>query len=480
MREATTTISACVDCGKVPKLKNRRFSGFSDAPATDKFYIECCHDSTKHCDSEKQAIFEWEGINCEVIDISPISSNPPDAPQELTLDESQLAAVELACTSTFAIINGGAGTGKTTIIKHIADRIGGSLCAFAGKAAARLKEATGHNASTIHRLLMSNGERFLLETLHGRTVIVDEASMVASDLMAEIIRRGPARLILVGDESQLPPVGKGQPFHDLITHRPDLVAQLTTCYRNTEAVFKAATRIREGKMPEPEEQTANEKWSILKCNDQHETHRAIVGMVEDGLIDFNQDIILCPKNGDKDTPCTVKGLNEAIVNIVNPRDDLDVRLKVGDRVINTKNIAEKDVWNGTTGSVHAIDHDEAVWVRLDIPIVDQKASTPADTVYKDLVRLDKKEARKLELAYALTVHKSQGSQYRKVVVVCLTRDSVSFLLNRPLIYTAVTRTKQECIVAGQMQALFTAVNQTTNKRTIIQEMARTTKQEKAV
>lgn len=138
----------------------------------------------------------------------------------------------------------------------------------------------------------------------------------------------------------------------------------------------------------------------------------------------------------------------------------------GDRVINTKNNPDKDIWNGTTGTVHAIDEDGGMWLRLDIPITDP--NRPEEV--KDLVLLNKDEQSHLSHAYALTVHKSQGSQYRQVCFVCLMRDR--FVLNRSLVYTAVTRTKQRCIVAGQVSALAQSMQREKSKRTVIQLLAK--------
>ena len=182
----------------------------------------------------------------------------------IKLDDNQLAAVDMACSRRrLSVITGGAGTGKTTLIRAIADRLQAEgddvrLCAFAGKAAARLREATGHYASTIHKLLMYQGDRFALRDLRGVTVIIDEASMVRSDLLAEIVRRQPRRLVLVGDQAQLPPVGPGQPFHDILAVMPCLTHNLTTCYRATEAVYRAASMIRIGQLPRGKEHTAPE------------------------------------------------------------------------------------------------------------------------------------------------------------------------------------------------------------------------------
>jgi len=386
----------------------------------------------------------------------------------MQLDDSQLAAIDFAVASRFAVIAGGAGTGKTTIIKEIAKRVPNqALCAFAGKAAARLREATGFDASTIHRLLRSNGDIFMLESLAGRSVIVDEASMVSSDIMAEIVKRNPARLILVGDHAQLPPVGTGQPFHDLLALRPGCARILTTCYRNSEAIYRAAAAIRVGNMPERCETTSSEHWEILASGTPEHTQAALLENVRRGEIDFAKDIVLCPRTGDgmDNMACTVKTLNADIRAIVNP-DARDERIFLNDRVICTKNLPDLDCWNGTTGAVHAIDDAGSVFVRLDTP-----AQNPVDGTYRDIVQFTKEQAKSLQLAYALTVHKAQGSQYRKVFFVCLSRDAYA-LLDRALAYTAVTRARESCMVFGQPAALAAAIANCDEKRTVIQELAR--------
>jgi len=343
------------------------------------------------------------------------------------------------------------------------------MCAPTGKAGARLKEATGEDASTIHRLLQYMGTGFQRGSLKDVSVIVDESSMVDSEIMAEIIKRTPKKLILVGDEAQLIPVGKGQPFHDIIALRPDVVVKLEKCYRNSEAVFKAATAIRNGVRVLDHDVSDNEKWSVLETGSDENTHDVIISQVRAGFFDFTQDIILCPKNGKADMPATVHTLNEDIAAIVNPRT-CDERIIIGDRVMNTKNLSDKDIWNGTTGTVHSIDVTGSVWMKLDTPILCWVESSGSRKVYKDTVQLTKSEAKDLVLAYALSVHKSQGSQYRKVCLVCLTRDLQS-LLSRSLIYTAVTRTREQCVVVGQKSAFTKGCSKLTGKKTIIQELA---------
>ena len=398
------------------------------------------------------------------------------------LDQSQLAAVKFASEGRFSIINGGAGCGKTTIIKEVVGALNSarqpySLCAPTGKAAARLKEATGIHASTVHSLLGYDGAVYNEPPFPDKTIIIDESSMLDSCLLAEVVKRAPRRLILVGDQAQLTPVGAGQPFHDIIEYYPDRVRTLTTCYRATEAVFKASSAIRRGEMPLLHDKSDNEVWDVYDSGEAETTQQVILEWVKKGVFNFETDIILAPKNGERNKEtglfpaCTVNRLNEEIIKIVNPREERDTRkFLTGDRVINTKNNPDKDIWNGTTGTVHGIDIDGGMWLKLDIPVIDPtRTGENGEPVYKDRVLLSRDEQLNLSHAYALTVHKSQGSQYRQVCFVCLMRDR--FVLNRALTYTAVTRTKQRCIVAGQVSALAQSMQHEKSKQTVIQLIA---------
>jgi len=394
----------------------------------------------------------------------------------MNFDPTQLSAITHACTTPFSIITGGAGTGKTTIIKAITDQLEKSgekvaLAAFAGKAAARIREACAHPSSTIHRMLGYNGKAFLAPSLDGLSVIIDESSMVDSSLLSEIVNRHPRRLTLVGDPAQLPPVGRGQPFHDLINIRPDLVHELTTCYRATEAVFRAATAIRSGGRPPMEAKSDAEKWSMVNTGDPAATQKTVLSWIEKGYFDFDQDIILVARNGESDRePCTVKGLNAAIVDMISPRREKE-RFNTGDRVINTKNLPEMDCWNGTTGSIHAIDMDGGIWVKTDTPVLDlSKTTDERNPAYTSHVLFAKDNRKHLQLAYALTVHKAQGSQYRNVLMACFNRDGWG-LLDRSLLYTGVTRTKAACCVVGEISAAFSAIDKVNHKKTIIQQLS---------
>jgi len=365
----------------------------------------------------------------------------PDA--DITFDGSQLSAIAAATSNLgLTVINGGAGAGKTTIIKAIcrileARGCAVSLCAFAGKAAARLREATGHHASTIHSMLAYGGEGlgFTAGNLHGRTVILDEASMVPSSLLYEITKRDPERLILVGDQAQLQPVGIGSPFHDVIDTLPTVVHTLTTCYRNKEAVFAAAAKVRDGDIPD-EGISAHEEFLVRWFKDADEVQAFIEEKVRADAIDFDEDLVLSPRNGEGEEPAaaTVKSVNAAVQAIVNPHED-GVKFAPEDRVMCTKNFPKLDIWNGTTGWITRVDRDGKPFFLPD----------DVDSEY-DEIRLGEKEQRDaLSPAWCLTIHKAQGSQYRDVYIVCLRRDAAR-LFDRSMLYTAITRAKRKCVL----------------------------------
>jgi exodeoxyribonuclease V alpha subunit len=356
----------------------------------------------------------------------------------MQFDTSQQLAISRATSLPFSIITGGAGSGKTTIIREITERLEHagetvSLCAFAGKAAARIREACDHPASTIHRLLGYTGTKYMTESLSDQSVIVDECSMVDASLLAEIVRRNPKRLVLVGDQAQLPPVGRGQPFHDLIVLLPNLVSNLTTCYRATEAVFNAASIIRSGGRPPEFDTSEGERWTMMNTGDAARTQAKILEWVKADAFDWERDIIIVARNGETDVePCTVKGLNKAIVNMISPRGENE-KFKVGDRVINTKNLPDLDFFNGSTGTIHSIDIDGGIYIRTDIPAIDRRKTTDErNPVYTMYVLFSRELRKHLQLAYALTVHKSQGSSYRNVCLACFNRDIHAKLLDRSI------------------------------------------------
>jgi hypothetical protein len=394
-------------------------------------------------------------------------------------------------------------THNTTIIKSIAERIGDRvrLCAFAGKAAARIREATGRDASTIHRMLGYNGSGFTVKSLQGETVIMDEASMVPNWLMAAIVRRNPARLILVGDEAQLPPVGPGQPFHDLIKTVPGRVSTLSTCHRANEAIYQAAAAIRAGQTPPAHLASDHEEWEMCAASTPEEAHARIMGLVKAGTIDFARDIVLTPCN--EGGAASVETLNADIGTMLFPKREFcplcescssrpectqdcipcAIRKECGhckkpgaytgsfvpgDRAMCLKNLPDLDIWNGTTGAIEAMDiqgrNGRAIY-RTDSPVRTPEG-VETDQVSVPINVLNTQFAR----AYTLTVHKSQGSQYRRVYILCLARDAYT-MLDRSLIYTAVTRAREYCCIIGDFRAFKDAIRKTSHRNTAMQELA---------
>jgi exodeoxyribonuclease V alpha subunit len=373
----------------------------------------------------------------------------------ITPDISQANAIEFACNALNAncIITGGAGTGKTTIIKEIADRLGGNATILAptGKAAARLKEATGYFASTIHSALCWDGVKINRTWNFNEPVIVDESSMVDAWLMAKLLSFNPPKLILVGDQAQLPPVGQGQPFHDLIKLRPDLVCELTHCWRAQGAVHIAAQAIRRGVYPADNLSSGGEVWRMFNTGEAAATTEQILKWIKSGHYDPMQDMILSPRygTGGDDYDGGIDSLNAAIKTLINPSQS---KFAPGDRIICNKNFAKEDLWNGDIGTIRNIDTEGQLWVILD-------RDTNERLVKKDMLK-------EIRHAYALSIHKAQGSQARNVFLIVL--RSHWYQLERSLIYTGVTRAKKGVCVIGQLQAFQHGVKTVKTKTTVLQ------------
>ena len=373
----------------------------------------------------------------------------------MKLDQSQSAAVESALQNRDCIINGGAGVGKTTIIKEIADALPrAEIMASTGKAAARLKEATGHDACTIHRALLWDSVKMNRTADFRCPVIIDESSMIDAWLMANLLRFNPAPLILVGDAAQLPPVGKGQPFHDLINLRPDRVTTLTTCYRAQGAVHKAATAIRHGRAPERVDVSGGETWRMIETGEPGPTFQKLAGWIRDGHLDPATDIILAPMYGTGEAEDGgIKAVNAMVKGILNPSVE---PFAPGDRVIINKNFGPDDLWNGDLGTISEIDSRGFPYVNLD-----RGTETRL---------LNKKQRAEMSLAYCLSVHKAQGSQMRRVFFVCFKRHW--HMLSRSLIYTAITRAREGVCVMGSLAAFFHGIQNVEAKRTVLQELGK--------
>lgn len=400
-----------------------------------------------------------------------VKSNEPDIIKweidKNGISEEQYNAVKQALHNKFSIIYGGAGTGKSTIIKTMVESIiktSGTenkliLCAPTGKQAARIKEVCNIEAKTVHCILKASGNmnEFLLDTLKKKIVIIDEASMIDSSLLYEVIKRDPEKLVLLGDSEQIPPVSAGQPFHDLINHFNPVKIQLNTCYRNKEAIFKVSDIIRNGNIPPRSLISDNEKWIVEEIRTPEEVEEVLMNWAENGIFDLENDIVLCPKNGkfmdQTFQKATVNSINQAFAKIHRKKNNMTGSWKFlpGDRILCLKNMPVVNIWNGTTGKVQALDDENNLFIQPDGE--------------ERTVKFDKEMQENLTLAYAMTIHKAQGSQYDNVFIILMQRDL--FQLNKNLVYTAVTRAKKKCVVLGNYSTLAESVIRNNKKNTIL-------------
>ena len=364
---------------------------------------------------------------------------------------------------------GGPGTGKTTIINAIL-RIFSKLkakimlAAPTGRAAKRMTEATGREAKTIHRLLeysfqKGGFQRNEEHSLDCDLLIIDEASMMDTVLMHHLLKAVPlhATLILVGDVNQLPSVGPGNVLRDIIASGAVPVVELNEIFRQARKslIIVNAHRINNGLMPSLKPSNRHEDFYFIEQEDPEEALNLIVKLVTERIpkgfrIDPFDDIqVLAPMH--KGT-VGVANLNAHLQEALNPGEGGLFRgnriFRVNDKVMQVRNNYEKEVFNGDVGRIRAIDmEDQVVTVSFD-----------GREVEYDFGDLDE-----LVLAYAVSVHKSQGSEYPAVVIPVLSQHYV--LLQRNLIYTAVTRAKRLVVMVGTRKALALAVkNNKTEKR----------------
>ncbi|GAB4486189.1 MAG: ATP-dependent RecD-like DNA helicase [Thermodesulfovibrionales bacterium] len=380
----------------------------------------------------------------------------------ITLAENQNRAVEEALRQKVLVITGGPGTGKTTIINAII-RIFRStgrtvlLAAPTGRAAKRMTEATGMEAKTIHRLLEyspKNGgfKRNDTEQLDAHLVVVDEASMIDTMLMHHFLKAvpGKATLILVGDVDQLPSVGAGNVLKDIIDSGRIPTVRLNEIFRQAgeSLIVSNAHRINRGEFPEmPEGGDALHDFYFIECEDPEKVLEKIVHLCTNriperfGFNPLSEIQVLTPMHRGA---VGTANLNAELQKSLNP-DAADLvrggrTFRKGDKVMQIRNNYDRDVYNGDIGRISGIDR-EGQELLVDF---DGKA------VAYDFSDLDE-----LVLAYAISVHKSQGSEYPAVVMPLLTQHYL--LLHRNLLYTAVTRGRKLVVIVGTKKALGIAI-----------------------
>ena len=383
------------------------------------------------------------------------------------LADKQREAVEKSLQSGMTVITGGPGTGKTTVVQTIirlAEQEGLRilLCAPTGRAAKRLAETTQRKAKTIHRLLVPDGyvgkvqsfEYNETKLLPADLVIVDEVSMLDMEMMYHLLNalKPQCRCILVGDADQLPSVGAGAVLHDVIASETVPVVRLDTIFRQKEGgrIVTNAHLINNGRLPVVNEDL---EFRFVEIETEADGATQISALYRSEVEETGDEFavqVLSPMYKD---PCGVDNLNQLIQERLNPpvlgKGELKGRhmiFRVGDKVMQKHNDYEKGVFNGDIGQIFAVQHD-MVYVRY-----------PEQDVKYEGAEIDE-----ITLAYAITVHKSQGSEYHTVIMALV--NSHSIMLQRNLFYTAVTRAKRKVILVGTKRAVQTAVqNQRTSRR----------------
>ncbi len=386
------------------------------------------------------------------------------------LAESQQRAVREALRQRLLIITGGPGVGKTTILRSIllilqSKQVKLVLAAPTGRAAKRLTESTGLEAKTLHRLLEFQGDgqwgRHRGKPLVGDLFVIDEASMIDAPLMAQLLSALPqgAHLLIVGDADQLPSVGPGMVLHDLIASGAVPCVKLTEIFRQAASsrIITSAHAINRGQVPDLKLSRTSD-FFFLEASEPEEIKHTLVQLAHTRLaakygFDPIADIqVLTPMNRNL---LGTQSLNQSLQLALNPPNELKfeierfgVTFRVGDKVIQTHNNYDKEVFNGDIGHIVTIDADPVkINVRYD-----------ADR----LVEYEPGELDELQLAYALTIHKSQGGEFPCVIIPVSTQHYV--LLERSLIYTAITRAKKLCVLVGDERALSLAVGKQESRK----------------
>lgn len=374
-------------------------------------------------------------------------------------DEVQVEAIRQAIASKVMVLTGGPGTGKTTTTKAIIAALQSAgmrilLAAPTGRAAKRMSEATGMEAKTIHRLLEYNPQdgykRNDENPLEGDALIVDECSMIDIILMNNLTKALPTtmRLVLVGDIDQLPSVGAGNVLRDIIDSGVIPVVRLTRIFRQAQSsrIVMSAHAINRGCFPDISNGQHTD-FFFMKQEEPEKVAETIVSLVRDRLPkayrqpNANIQVLTPMQRG----VVGAANLNVALQQALNHNTAALVRggytFKEGDRVMQLRNNYDKDVYNGDLGYVRSVDMEErTLTVDFDGQMVEYEAS----------------ELDELTLAYATTIHKSQGSEYPIVVMPVLMTHYV--MLQRNLIYTGITRAKKICVLVGQTKALAYAIH----------------------
>lgn len=397
---------------------------------------------------------------------------------QIQLAQKQKEAIKACLHHRVLVLTGGPGTGKTTVIKGIlsilkAQGLKIRLAAPTGRATKRLSETTGQKALTIHRLLEANNlaqddnlqlgfSKDIDDQLDADVIILDEVSMVDIVLMHHFLNAVPdgCRIILVGDTDQLPAVGPGSVLKDIIRSQKIPAIRLDEIFRQaqTSMIIQNAHIINAGRLPDLRKQYSD--FVFYELNDDTSITQKILDLCTKDLphesFDVLKDVqVLSPMHR---FLCGVENLNLMLQEQLNPKKNQDElkyssqTFRVGDKVMHIRNNYQKNVFNGDIGFIQDINNE-----KLTVDYFDH------------IVTYEKNELNELTLAYASSVHKSQGSEYKVVIIPLSTSHYI--MLQRNLLYTAITRAKQKVIIIGSKKALMTAIqsNRTQKRYTLLAE-----------
>lgn len=389
---------------------------------------------------------------------------------DMKLGQEQADAVIRASRHRFFVITGGPGVGKTTILKAllrilVAKKVNPVLCAPTGRAAKRLSESTGREAFTIHRALEYQPNAGFTRNLHkplaGDLFIIDEASMIDIRLMAALMSAIPPHgsVLLVGDVDQLPSVGPGSVLRDIIESEAVPVARLTEIYRQAASsrIVLAAHDVNRGERP-PLKNEADSDFFFIERNGPEDIAETLKHLIAERIpegfkLNRRDDIqVLTPMNRQS---LGTRDLNVSLQAALNPPNELKFEIerfgtvfRSGDKVIQIRNNYEKEIFNGDIGHIAEITTEPAsIYVTFD---------------GHQRVHYEPGELDELQLAYAITIHKSQGSEFPAVVIPLASQHFI--LLQRNLLYTAITRGKRLVILVGEKKALDLAVRNSESTR----------------
>lgn len=405
----------------------------------------------------------------------PAEINAIEQRDGVTFAPRQKLALEKALSHNLLVLTGGPGTGKTTTIKGLIALLEArnkkiALAAPTGRAAKRMSEATGYEAKTIHRLLKFSPSEMAFEKnfenpLELEALIVDEISMVDTVLMNSLLRAVPisASVVLVGDVDQLPSVGAGNVLKDVIASGTVEVVELNEIFRQaqTSHIVTNAHAINRGEMPEVRN-NRDADFFFIEVSEPDQVVETICGLCAARLprtyrLDSIEDIqVLVPMYRGE---TGANNLNQVLQDKLNPKG-LEmtrggIRFRVGDKVMQVRNNYDRDVFNGDIGRVRGIE-DDILRVRFQDRVLEYEFS----------------ELDELVLAYAMSVHKSQGAEFRAVVMPLTTQHYM--MLQRNLLYTAITRARELVVLVGTKQALGMAVrnNRVAERHTTLSQRIR--------